>query len=93
MFTGTAVLGVLAGSLASFFRIDPERSARSSPPAGAPPEDGGSGESGAAIGGGESAAEDRLGIVIAQLAALRAQVDQLTTEVAQSSSRSSGDGP
>ena len=92
MFTGTAVLGVLAGSLASFFRVDPERPAGSSAPAGAPPGEGGSVESDESASGGP-ASEDRLGIVIAQLAALRAQVDQLTTEIAQSSSRSSGDGP
>ena len=93
MFTGTAVLGVLAGSLASFFRVDPERPAtRSGSSTGAPPGEGGSVGSDESASGGP-ASEDRLGIVIAQLAALRAQVDQLTTEIAQSSSRSSGDGP
>jgi voltage-gated potassium channel len=92
MLTGVAVLGVLAGSLASFFRIDPERPAGSSAPNGAAAGPGDQGE--AAPGGAEEAAgEDRLGIVIAELAALRSQVDQLTAAIAQSSSRSSGDGP
>ena len=70
MITGIAVLGVLAGSLSSFFRIQGEQPA--SPPSAAP-------------------SEDRLGIVIAQLAALREQVDQLTAQLTDQTQRSAGE--
>jgi voltage-gated potassium channel len=64
MFTGIAVLGLLAGSLASFFRLD-ESQAGTGPPAGQPP---------AAATAGDAA----LQALTAEVAALRHQVEALT---------------
>jgi len=62
MFTGIAVLGLLAGSLASFFRLD-ESQADAGQPAGQPPA---------------GASDAALQALAAEVAALRRQVEALT---------------
>jgi voltage-gated potassium channel len=71
MVTGLGILGLLAGSLASFFRLDRPRSAAPATATDAPPRDAASSD---------SAPPDA---VAAELAALRAQVARLADEVAR----------
>ena len=74
MITGVAVLGLLAGSLASFFRLDNGKSATEAPtddePAGSP----------------AAAGEDALRALAAEVSALRRQVEALTAQVTGASS-------
>jgi len=73
MITGVAVLGLLAGSLASFFRLDNGKSATEPPtdePAGSP----------------AAAGEDALRALAAEVSALRRQVEALTAQVTGASS-------
>jgi voltage-gated potassium channel len=67
MFTGIAVLGLLAGSLASFFRLD-ESQADAGPPASQPP----------ASQPPAAASDAALQALAAEVAALRRQVEALT---------------
>jgi len=71
MLTGVAVLGLLAGSLASFFRLDK---------GDAPPDTGGSAPAGA----GEPVPDqaETLGALVTEVAALRRQVAQLSQHLA-----------
>ena len=73
MLTGVAVLGVLAGSLASFFRLDNGKSATESPTDGDP--------AGSPAGGPAASGEDALRALTAEVAALRRQVEALTAQV------------
>jgi hypothetical protein len=82
MLTGVAVLGLLAGSLASFFRLDNGKSATDSPTNGGPA---GSPASGPGDGPGASG-EDALRALTAEVAALRRQVESLTARVTGASS-------
>jgi voltage-gated potassium channel len=74
MLTGVAVLGLLAGSLASFFRLDNGKSATESP------TDGERTDSPASSG------EDALRVLAAEVSALRRQVETLTARVTGASS-------
>jgi voltage-gated potassium channel len=65
MVTGVAVLGVLAGSLSSFFRLD-ENGTRAEPPAGQP------------AGAAATPNDPALQALTAEVAALRRQVETLT---------------
>jgi voltage-gated potassium channel len=73
MLTGVAVLGLLAGSLASFFRLDNGKSATESPADGDP--------AGSPAGGPAASGEDALRALTAEVAALRRQVEALTAQV------------
>ncbi len=82
MLTGVAVLGLLAGTLASFFRLQPNQSAApSDPPATVDPA---AGDAAAPAGRG-LAAEPGTGVdqILRELAELRAQVGQLTSTRAE----------
>lgn len=87
MFTGVAVLGLLAGTLASFFRLQPDGSA----PAHAPPEPAqlpGAGDSSTAMSAASAtpagtAAAPGFDQVLGELAQLRAQVEELSELKAQ----------
>jgi voltage-gated potassium channel len=82
MITGVAVLGLLAGSLASFFRLDNGKSATDSPTNGGP-----AGSPASGPGGGPGASgEDALRALTAEVAALRRQVEALTARVTGASS-------
>jgi voltage-gated potassium channel len=74
MITGVAVLGLLAGSLASFFRLDNGKSADGSPADGSPP-----GEPAATAAPAPDAA---LHALAAEVSALRHQVEALTERLA-----------
>jgi voltage-gated potassium channel len=78
MITGVAVLGVLAGSLASFFRLDNGKSPTESPTNGDP--------AGGPAGGPAASGEDALRALTAEVAALRRQVEALTARVTGASS-------
>ena len=73
MLTGVAVLGVLAGSLASFFRLDNGKSPTKSPTDGDPAS--------SPAGGPAASGEDALRALTAEVAALRRQVEALTAQV------------
>ena len=75
MLTGVAVLGLLAGSLASFFRLQ-----KGGPPGGAAPE----GDASDAIGtsGAPTDPASALGALVTEVAALRQQVALLTERLA-----------
>jgi len=72
MITGISVLGLLAGSMASFFRLEPTSTAETSEDDAAPPDDDNAGTV-------ERATND----VAREVAALRAQVARLVDEVAR----------
>jgi voltage-gated potassium channel len=74
MLTGVAVLGLLAGSLASFFRLDNGKSADESPAAGSP-----AGEPAATA---AAAHDDALHALASEVSALRRQVEVLTERLA-----------
>ena len=74
MLTGVAVLGLLAGSLASFFRLDNGKSADGSPAADSPP-----GEPAATPAPAQDAV---LHALAAEVSALRRQVEVLTERLA-----------
>jgi voltage-gated potassium channel len=74
MLTGVAVLGLLAGSLASFFRLDNGKSADGSPVADSPP-----GKPAATAAPAQDAA---LHALAAEVSALRRQVEALTERLA-----------
>lgn len=74
MLTGVAVLGLLAGSLASFFRLDNGKSTAESPAADAPP-----GEPAATAAPSHDAA---LHALAAEVSALRHQMEALTERLA-----------
>jgi voltage-gated potassium channel len=80
MVTGVAVLGVLAGALASFFRID-------SPPAQPAAGQGGAGESGESEGPAEQPeqlpADASLSALVIEVAGLRTQVELLAARIAE----------
>jgi voltage-gated potassium channel len=78
MITGVTVLGLLAGSLASFFRLDNGKSATEPPTDGDPP--------GSPAGVQAVSGEDALRALIAEVAALRRQVEALTAQVTGASS-------
>jgi len=67
MFTGIAVLGVLAGSMASFFRLQPSEAEGSAPAAPAAPD------------APDAPADGSFQGLAAEIAALRAQVESLTS--------------
>jgi voltage-gated potassium channel len=69
MITGIAVLGLLAGSLASFFRLDNGKSSADSPPAGQPEQ--------AAV----TSSDAALQALAAEVSALRHQVEILTARL------------
>ena len=75
MFTGVAVLGLLAGSLASFFRIDPSTTTTDEPAPAGPDEP----EPGAPI-----------EALTREVSALREQVTRLTVEFTRFTSPASG---
>ena len=83
MLTGVAVLGVLAGSLASFFRLDNGKSATE------PPTD--DGLAGGPAGSSGASGEDALRALTAEVAALRRQVEALTAQVTGASSAPAAD--
>jgi voltage-gated potassium channel len=87
MITGVAVLGVLAGSLASFFRLDNGKSATASPPDGDPAGS----PAGKSAGGQAASGEDALRALTAEVAALRRQVEALTAQVTGASSTLASD--
>ncbi len=66
MFTGVAVLGLLAGSLASFFRIDPSTTATDEPTAPGPDE---------------PDASPPIEVLTREVSALRDQLTRLTLEL------------
>jgi voltage-gated potassium channel len=68
MFTGVAVLGLLAGSLASFFRIDPSVANADEPVAPVP---------------GEPSAEPSIELLASEVASLRDQLVRLTNELSR----------
>src|SRR5215467_8606280 len=74
MFTGVAVLGLLAGCLASFFRLDNDTPSVASPPAG-------EAEQTAA-----TSSDAALQALAAEVSALRRQVEALTAQVTGASS-------
>jgi len=74
MVTGVAVLGLLAGSLASFFRLDNGKSATESPTGGEPSDSP------------ATSGEDALRALTAEVSALRRQVEALTAQVTGASS-------
>jgi len=74
MVTGVAVLGLLAGSLASFFRLDNGKSATESPTGGEPTDSP------------ATSGEDALRALTAEVSALRRQVEALTAQVTGASS-------
>ena len=78
MLTGVAMLGLLAGSLASFFRLQPDGSAadRASPEPAAPATDLTSTEP--VIPGTAPTAPPGLDLVLSELTQLRTQVGELT---------------
>jgi len=97
MITGVAVLGVLAGSLASFFRLQPDKSAgEPATPEGA---DGPPATSAAASGATKAQADldrvlseiGRLRAEVGELSPLKAQLAQLTAHLGLDAS--GGDGP
>ncbi len=77
MVTGIAVLGLLAGSLASFFRLD-ENQAGAGPPAGPP--------AGQPASTAATASDAALQALTAEVAALRRQVEALTQRLTGTSS-------
>jgi voltage-gated potassium channel len=78
MITGIAVLGVLAGALASFFRLD-RGAANAEPPAGHPARPGsGVAVSGDTVSGVAVSGDAALAALAAEVAALRRQVEVLT---------------
>jgi voltage-gated potassium channel len=79
MLTGVAVLGLLAGSLASFFRLDNGKNATDSPTNGDP------------AGGPAASGEDALRALTTEVAALRRQVEALTAQVTGASSSPASD--
>jgi len=79
MLTGVAVLGLLAGSLASFFRLDNGKSATESPDAGSPADGSPAGEPAATAAAAHDAA---LHALAAEVSALRRQVEGLTERLA-----------
>jgi voltage-gated potassium channel len=84
MVTGIAVLGVLAGSLASFFRLDSDGADGDEDA----PE--GEADTAAANGGAHDAA---LGALVSEVAAMRAQLTLLADRVAQLGGRATGSPP
>jgi voltage-gated potassium channel len=80
MITGVAVLGLLAGSLASFFRLDNGKSADGSPP----------GEPAATAAPAQDAA---LHALAAEVSALRRQVEALTEQLAGTPGGPAPEGP
>ena len=82
MFTGVGVLGVLAGSLASFFRLEPSASSTSTAPA---KESGASvaADTPSAAAAGPTSASSRPDSLAHEIAALREQITGLTAEVAR----------
>jgi len=101
MVTGIAVLGVLAGSLASFFRLD-RGEANGEPPAGqpAPPASGDTASGDTASGDTASGDAALLQALAAEVAALRRQVEVLTERLtgappgpAQADPAAGGDAP
>ncbi len=82
MITGVAVLGLLAGSLASFFRLQPDGSAADpTTPEPATPGTASSGEAGVAVTA--PTAPSDLDVVLKELTQLRTQVVELTELKAQ----------
>jgi voltage-gated potassium channel len=78
MITGIAVLGLLSGSLASFFRLGNGDDAKDSPTDGEP--------AASPAGGPAASGEDALRALTSEVAALRRQVEVLTAQVAGASS-------
>jgi voltage-gated potassium channel len=78
MLTGIAVLGLLSGSLASFFRLDNGNGATESPTDGEP--------AASPAGGPAASGEDALRALTAEVSALRRQVEALTAQVTGASS-------
>ncbi|HVN51603.1 MAG TPA: ion transporter [Acidimicrobiales bacterium] len=87
MFTGIAVLGVLAGSMASFFRL--ERAEGAGGTEGAPSAEGSPSTGGTAQE--PAGADGALRALTGEVAALRAQVESLTAML--SAPRADADGP
>ena len=85
MITGVSVLGLLAGSLASFFRLDNGKNATEPPADGDP--------AGNSAGGLAALGEDALRALIAEVTALRRQVEALTAQVTGASSAPAPDEP
>jgi voltage-gated potassium channel len=77
MVTGIAVLGVLAGSLASFFRVDPPSEDGDAP---APSDGGEGGAPPEPVATGPPATAD-VAALAAEIAALRRQVEVLTSRL------------
>jgi voltage-gated potassium channel len=82
MFTGIAVLGVLAGSLAGFFRLDPDD---------AKPDGDVANEPAPAVADGSPG--DSLGALVAEVAAMRAQLTLLADRVAELAGRPAAGPP
>ena len=89
MITGVAVLGLLAGSLASFFRLDSRTGPAATPAVDAP--DPAAGETP----GHQTAADPGPGLaaLVSEVAALRQQVAALTDRIASLGGASGGDPP
>jgi voltage-gated potassium channel len=92
MVTGIAVLGVLAGSLASFFRLEPDDENKSGGDVAADDGTSGTPKSGPAddVGGDDNAT---LGALVSEVAALRAQVALLAGRLGESGSGPGKDPP
>jgi voltage-gated potassium channel len=88
MITGIAVLGVLSGSLASFFRLDSDDKGKA-----AGDDDSGSGEvttEGATDESGGNPLEEAISLLTAEVSALRQQVDVLVGRIRDQDDRSQG---
>jgi voltage-gated potassium channel len=90
MFTGVGVLGVLAGSLASFFRLEPSASGSAAPaPSSSEPEPEPVVSDAAPVVPVAAGAPD---VLAREVAALREQITGLTAEIARLGPRVDGSG-
>jgi len=85
MITGIAVLGLLAGALSSFFRLDTNGSAdqppAAEPPAGQPADQPASQPAGQSAGLAAASHDAALAALTAEVSALRRQVEVLTARL------------
>lgn len=93
MFTGVGVLGVLAGTLASFFRLQPNPSAANPPPADPGPTSKSIPATAPAVGTNPQAALAHVLVELGQLRAEVGEISEMTTQIARLHANPQTDNP